>query len=219
MAFRALALLSLSGLAASVQMSCCNDAVYTLSINLGQTCEDSNIGGLGITDTTCFNTFLQPISGDDSLLLESVRRVDIYEHDVNYGLLARQTITGPIVDGIPGPLVDGEVFEYTSVVSAGGEITPNSLQVVVTAESSERTIVLNVWQVTYQDSCISPAFPAGSKIGWTTVTMTCHEFYEPEGENQTEGGAETAEDKQGAGKGSKMTKRKRHLQQIPRRVY
>mmetsp|Transcript_4699 Transcript_4699/g.8989 ORF Transcript_4699/g.8989 Transcript_4699/m.8989 type:complete len:223 (+) Transcript_4699:84-752(+) len=212
-----LALLSLIASAASVEMTCCNDAVYTLSINLAQTCEESTIGGLGIADTSCFNTFLQPVSGTDSVLLESVRRVDIYEHDLNFGLLARQTITGPIIDGVPGPLADGEVLEYRSVVGNDGDATPNSLQVVVTAESSEGTLVLNMWQVTYQDSCILPAFPEESKIGWTTVTLTCNGFYEPEGGGETED-LDVVGDNGGTGKGSKMNKRKRRLQQGPRRV-
>ena len=217
---RTLALLSLIGSATSVQMTCCNDAVYTLTINLEQTCGDTNIDGLGIADTSCFNTFLQPVSGADGLILESVRRVDIFELGPAFDLLSGLSLTGAIIDDEPGSLVDGEVLEYRSVVSAGG-VTPNALQVVVTAESSEGTLVMNVWQVTYQDSCILPAFPDGSRIGWTTVTITCNELYETEGEDQNVVGDKDESDEEGednasgetktGGKGM-MSKRTRRLQ-------
>lgn len=213
----ALVLLSLAVLvaAASSQMICCSDAVYSFSLNLEQTCEDSNITGSGIAETSCFTTFLQPVPSDESILLESVRKVDIFEVGPGYELLARKTVTGPIVDGEePGPLLDGEAFEYRSVVSAGG-VTPNALQVVVTAVSSEGTLVLNVWQVTFRESCILPVFPEGSRIGWTNVAIECSAWHETDGAGKTEDGDTeiVTGDTTTGGKGSMMMKkRKRHLQ-------
>lgn len=141
------------------QLLCCSDAVYTITIDLELSCQDKNIGGSGIAETTCFTSFL-PNFQEEGILLESIRKVDVYEIGPTFGLMARQTFLGP--------LEDGDSLEYRSLVGLTG-YTPNALQVVVTAETGSGTPIFNLWGITFSDSCILPAIDAGDQIGWTHV--------------------------------------------------
>ena len=141
---------------------CCKKGVYSLTINLEQTCANSRVEGftpVDVVETSCMTTILPPFE-EQGILLERVRRVDIYELGPNFRLLTHQII--------PGPLADGAVIEYESVVGHGGP-SPNGIQVVVTAETSDGVSVMNLWTITYQNSCILPLFAPGATIGWTGV--------------------------------------------------
>ena len=155
-----LTILNVVGMAFAGQTVCCTDAVYRFTINLRQTCEDSNVSGnAGITETSCMTTILPPFTAD-GIQLEVVRRIDIFEISPGFGLLSRQ--------GSIGPFQDGHVLEYTSIVG-DSIISPNALQVAVTAETSEGAAVMNLLGVTFENSCILPALPAGSQMGWIEV--------------------------------------------------
>lgn len=152
----------LSALHFSAARLCCKEGVYSLTINLEQTCANSKVEGftpVEIVETSCMTTILPPFE-EQGILLERVRRVDIYEVGPNFGLLAHQII--------PGPLIDGAIIEYESVVGQGGP-SPNGIQVAVTAETSDGVSVMNLWTIAYEDSCILPLFAPGATIGWTGV--------------------------------------------------
>lgn len=167
----------------AVDLLCCNNATYILGIDLQQTCESSNIAtrygfaGYGIEETTCFSTILPPFSphAEESFsTLESVSKVDILELSPIKGILARHTVENPDTSG---------VIEYQSITGTkssssrsrrsgkGGSrnYRPNALQVIITAVTSEGVSVMNIWDITFQRSCILPSLPEGARIGWTNV--------------------------------------------------
>jgi hypothetical protein len=164
-----LALATFPGVAA-VNLLCCNNATYILEIDLQQSCQSSNIGtrygfaGYGIQETTCFTTIIPPFApqADESFsTLERVTKVDVFELSPIQGILARQTFDNPT----------SNVFEYHSIIGTrdAGDYRPNSLQVAITAVTSEGVSVVNLWDITFQRSCILPSLPEGARIGWTNV--------------------------------------------------
>ena len=152
----------------AVDLLCCGDAVYQFTINLERTCANSIVGGTGIAETSCMTTILPPFQ-EQGILLETVRRLDVFEISPGIGLVARQTFMGP--------LADGDVIEYQSVVGRNG-LSPNAIQVVVTAETSDGVSIINVWGITFENSCILPVFPQGAAMGWTGVVScrSCKSF-------------------------------------------
>lgn len=160
---RLLGLHLLAVVSAGQNILCCDNAVYSFTIDLARTCEDSNVSGPYIDDTltTCILTTLPPFL-DEGFFLEKITKVDVYEMSPTQSVIAKETLTTP--------LMDGTVFAYVSIVGlSGGVKVPNSLQVVATAETSTGASVINLWSVTYTDECILPAFSSGGEIGWMQV--------------------------------------------------
>ena len=150
------------GLANSVhaERNCCRDAVYNITINLAQTCNDRNIEGQGIARTNCMTTMLTPTSAQ-GLSLESVVEIEIYELDQNNNLIAREVLEGPFSDG--------RVIQYQSIVGRRDATPPNGLLVALTAGTSAGNRIVNLWGLTFENSCILPSLPDDSKIGWAGV--------------------------------------------------
>ena len=146
----------------AINLLCCSNATYTLTIDLSQTCRDTNVGGYGIRDTTCFDTILPPFA-PNSLTLERVTKVDIFELTATGGIVGRETFYDPISD----------VIEYNSVVNLT-ETRPNALQVTLTAATTEGVTVVQLWDITFERSCIMPSLPPNSQIGWTGVVSYMH---------------------------------------------
>lgn len=105
---------------------------------------------------------LFPPPHEQGIILETVQQVDILEIGPPplFAIMARHSV--------PGPLADGHVIEYRSVVGNGGR-SPNAIQVTVTAESGDGTSIINFWGLTFQNSCILPVLPQEANIGWTDL--------------------------------------------------
>lgn len=105
-------------------------------------------------------TTILPPFRDEGVFLNQVEKIDIYEHNPNFDLLAHETFFGPFRDQA--------TIDYESVAGTGSS-NPNSLQVVLTALTDEGSSVLNMWTVTFSEPCIIPVLTSSSTIGWARV--------------------------------------------------
>lgn len=141
----------------------CSPTVFSFTINLSLTCDDSNIvENGGIADVSCLGpTALDETDPSDTVPV-SITTVFILELNEE-GVLKSTTLQGPFADG--------ETIEYASI-STYRNLTssyfPHGIQVSLQGLNQANQTVLNTWAVDYTNDCsFVPVFPEDAQIGIT----------------------------------------------------
>jgi len=142
----------------------CQPLTYEFTLNFTQTCDTDEIednAGIEEASTGC-NT-----GGEDNVTdLIPVRLISATVLELNQiGRISKREV-------FPGPLFDGNSFNYTSFVatnsSAVNNVTlPNSLALFLRGRNKENQLVNNFVAIDYTNDCsVFPVLTVGEKIGW-----------------------------------------------------
>lgn len=143
----------------------CQPSVYEITLNFDLTCADQNVGGRGITDTTCLTELRGQENQEDSDLRPvAVGQVSIFELDQNIEPVAQTVITGNYISG--------SVIRYTSIISTEpqsitSESLPRGIQVVFIGINQLNQAVVNTFAILYDNDCgVFPLLRVGQRAGW-----------------------------------------------------
>jgi hypothetical protein len=149
-----------------ISICACQPSVYEFTLDVDLTCDDQNVGGPGISDTTCL-TELRGIENEEDADLRPVvvGQVSIFELDQNLDVIAQTVKTGIFVSG--------STFTYTSIIATEPEmLTPDTLprgiQLVFIGINEARQAVINTFAILYTNDCgVFPLLVEGQMAGWS----------------------------------------------------
>jgi len=149
-----------------IQICGCYPAVYEFTIDFSLTCNDQNVGGPGINQTTCLTDLRgqEDQTGAD-LTPVVVSSVSIFELGPNSDVIA-QTIN-------EGSFLNGSTFQYTSIIATEPELLtfdtlPRGIQLVFVGSNSENRPVVNTFGILYTNDCgVFPLIQEGQVAGWS----------------------------------------------------
>lgn len=144
----------------------CQPAVYEFTLDFDLTCADLDVGGPGISDTTCLTELRGEENQDDADLRPvTVSQVSIFELDQNLDVIA-QTVKS-------GTFLSGSMFTYTSIIATepdmlNPESLPRGLQVVFIGNNALNQAVVNTFAILYNNDCgVFPLLREGQIAGWS----------------------------------------------------
>lgn len=140
----------------------CAPAMYTMTFNFTQNCNDSFIPGDGVLTTDCAITPFQNPNVTD-LIPVSVSSIDIIELDAELAFLTQSSRFGDYGDG--------ESIMYTAVSNEPSMINatvyPKALQLSVIGNNAEGETLFFAGLLLFSTECtLFPVVEKGSTIGW-----------------------------------------------------
>lgn len=149
-----------------IELCACQPSVYEFTFDFNLTCDDLDVGGDGIKETTCLTELRGAENQEDADKVPSVvGTASIYELDQNLDVIA-QTLK-------EGTFFDGSTFRYSSIIATEpGSLDPNSiprgLQVVYVGINELGQPVVNTFVIIYTNDCgVFPLLREGQKAGWS----------------------------------------------------
>jgi hypothetical protein len=135
------------------------------------TCDDQNVGGPGISDTTCLTELRGEDDQDDADLRPvSVGQVSIFELDQNLDVIAQTVNTGNFISG--------DTFRYTSIIATEPDMLnpdslPRGIQLVFIGINELNQAVVNTFAILYDNDCgVFPLLREGQMAGWSILVST-----------------------------------------------
>jgi hypothetical protein len=149
---------SIAAQTVGVDECACQPSVYTMTLSLGQTCENSNIESAGVEDTGCV---IEPVGQ----VPVSISNISIAELDQRLETIGEETV-------LTGPFLDGATFDFTSfTVQTSEELTVATLprvfqtRLIGTTEAGEEVSNTNV--ILFTNNCsVYPVLTEGMQVGW-----------------------------------------------------
>ena len=169
--FEALAILIVSQSVVMAQeigldICACQPSVYEFTLDFELTCDDLDVGGPGISDTTCLTELRGQEDQDGADLVPvTVSQVSIFELDQNLDVIAQTVKTGSFLSG--------STFTYTSIIATEPDmLNPNSLprgiQLVFIGNNAMDQAVVNTFAILYNNDCgVFPLLREGQVAGWS----------------------------------------------------
>jgi hypothetical protein len=157
----------------------CQPAAFTLSLDLGGTCDSNDFNGKpGIEETVC------AILDENDKLTErvpvSISKVQITEFDQTVeNIKAQKTYN-------ERNYTTGDAFEFTGFLADAGAITdavavPGSLLVELSGVDKDGNLVDNSWVIDFKNGCdVFPVIAAGQRLGWAVFVRVYWCIIDPE---------------------------------------
>jgi hypothetical protein len=146
----------------------CSPAVYEMTFNFSQTCNNTIINGDGIITTDCA---IAPFQDDNvtDLVPISVGSIDIIELDADLELLTQSSQFGTFSDG--------DTITYTSISNVPSAINetvyPIAFQVSVIGNNAAGDTLFFAGLIVYVTECtVFPVILEGSSIGWVAFVSS-----------------------------------------------
>ena len=142
----------------------CSASTYAFSLDFALSCPPTNITtGQGISSVSCLiSPFGAPTNKLAPVVVDSV---SIIELDQFNSVLVEERIDGE--------LVDGDSFEYSSIINNQEKMMsiqniPKALQLTLRGRNEDGVILMNVFVITFTNECgVTPLIQAGESAGWT----------------------------------------------------
>jgi hypothetical protein len=150
----------------------CSPLTFQFSLDFTLTCPPTNIStGATVSKTSCIvSPFGAPTTNLAPTVVESI---SILELDQSNNVLVEERIDGD--------LLNGEPFNYTSVLANAEFITnsqqlPKALQMNLNGRNQEGVVLLNVFIISYTNRCgYFPVVQNSGSIGWV-VFVSQHSY-------------------------------------------
>ena len=148
--------------AMSQDVCSCSPSKYTFTLDLSLTCPPVNVTrNRGISATFCqISPFGDADSEIEDLIPVEVENIEILELGQAFEVLSQQNITGLSVDG--------DTFDYTSIIAnEGNEDITKVIQLNIFAFNAAGEPIVNFFAISYSNVC--DAFPTlieGESAGW-----------------------------------------------------
>jgi hypothetical protein len=151
------------GTAAGQEDLCaCSPSKYTFKLDFSLTCPPVDVSrNGGISATFCQ---ISPFGDADlnitDLVPVEVQYIDVLELGQGFEVLSQDNITGTFVDG--------DTFEYESLVTVGEENIPKVIQLNIFAYNDAGEPIINFYAIAYSNACDEyPTLIEGESAGWT----------------------------------------------------
>jgi len=148
-----------------LDLCACQPSVYEFTFDLDLTCDDQDVGGEGISATTCLTELRgQENQEDADLVPVSVGQVSVFELDQNLDVIAQTVNTGNYLTG--------STFTYTSIIATEPDMLnpdslPRGLQLVIIGINALNQAVVNTFAILYDNDCgVFPLLREGQQAGW-----------------------------------------------------
>ena len=149
-----------------IDICACQPSVYEFTLDFDLTCDDQDVGGPGISDTTCLTELRgQEDQEDADLRPVAIGQVSIFELDQNLDVVAQTVQTGNFISG--------DVVRYTSIIATEPDMLnpdsiPRGIQLVFIGINEQRQAVVNTFAILYNNDCgVFPLLREGQKGGWS----------------------------------------------------
>lgn len=154
-----------------IDICACQPSVYEFTLDFALTCADQDVGGPGISDTTCLTELRGQENQDDADLTPVlVGQVSIFELDQNLDVIAQTVNTGNFISG--------DTFQYTSIIATEPDMLnpdslPRGIQVVFIGVNEENQAVVNTYAILYNNDCgVFPLLTEGQMAGWSVFVSS-----------------------------------------------
>lgn len=154
-----------------VDVCACQPSVYEFTFDFELACDDQNVGGAGITDTTCLTELRGEQNQDDADLVPvAVGQVSIFELDQNLDVIAQTVNTGLFLSG--------STFTYTSIIATEPDLLnpdslPRGIQLVFIGVNALNQAIVNTFAILYNNDCgVFPLLRVGQQAGWI-IFVSC----------------------------------------------
>lgn len=161
-AWIAILLMCLGTAVGQEDLCACSPSKYTFTLDFSLTCPPVDVSrNGGISATFCQ---ISPFGDADlnitDLVPAEVQYIDVLELGQGFEVLSQDNITGTFVDG--------DSFEYESLVTAGEENIPKVIQLNIFAYNAAGEPIVNFYAIAYSNACDEyPALIEGESAGWT----------------------------------------------------
>jgi hypothetical protein len=160
-----------SGKQVGVDICACQPDVITITFNFSLICDESNVNGPGIVESTC-KVDSRNSNVNSTLVPVSVTEVQFLELNQDKQVFAQSSVKGPFQEG--------EDVTYTSVVKSSGYVLnstslPLGFQITISALNEAEEALTQITAILYANDCgIFPLLEVGEHIGWAVfVSARC----------------------------------------------
>lgn len=146
----------------------CSPPDYTFTLDFNGDCDDSDVvPSDAIARVRCIvsDERFQPIADEIPTV---ITQIDVLEFGLNLTLLSETTY--------PGPFVDGDMFDFTSITGTpnyNGLNVPQIFQLSLNGLNQNGEMVRNSLGVVYTNECgVEPIYTEGDALGWLIFVST-----------------------------------------------
>ena len=139
----------------------CAPYSYGFTLDFSSTCDRSDlVPDDGISSVFCeIAPFGGPGTNITDLVPAVVDFIDIIEFDQDFNVVVQFPVSGP--------LFDGDMFSFESIVSENPSVIPRILQLNVFAFNAQDEPIANFFSVAFTNDCgVYPVFETGYDPGW-----------------------------------------------------
>jgi hypothetical protein len=151
-----------------IDQCACFPSIYTVVLNLSQTCTQTSLPSSGIESTTC--SVLSESGGAVSGMVPvSVSEITVFELGQNLGTIITEPITGDV-------FTTGTTFFYLSSsvgtqegldTSIASGVFPRGLELQLRGLNLFNEIIINRVTIVFSNECdVFPVVRSGDQIGW-----------------------------------------------------
>ena len=158
-----------------VTICACQPTSYTFTLELSQTCADSNVKGTtGVTNAVCLiNTLGENVTDVVPVIIDSVTVIEVDQDDEVIGQQNWNNVSLPT----------GNSFQYQSVLDTMpqdlNETTiPTGIQLFLRGRNALDQQLVNILAIVYDNNCsVTAEVTDGQKLGWTVLVsvVSMHE--------------------------------------------
>lgn len=152
-----------------VTICACQPTSYTFTLELSQTCADSNVKGTtGVTNAVCLiNTLGENVTDVVPVIIDSVTVIEVDQDDEVIGQQNWNNVSLPT----------GNSFQYQSVLDTMpqdlNETTiPTGIQLFLRGRNALDQQLVNILAIVYDNNCsVTAEVTDGQKLGWTVLSQ------------------------------------------------
>jgi hypothetical protein len=148
----------------------CQPVEYEIRLQFNLTCQDANVGGLGISETACVPSkeTNEDVTDFVPVLVTNIRFLELTKDS----LLLQQ-------DPRTGAFLDGDTVRYTSFLAAQTSLTvnettlPQAFQMAMRGRNAADQQIQLTWVIFYSNACgVVPVLFEGQQQGWSVFVRT-----------------------------------------------
>ena len=145
----------------------CFPKEISFKFNFSLSCEDTNVGGAAVRETSCFvDEFGQMVNDYVPVAIEAI---DILELGTDLNVIHQSSIRGSFRND--------DVLSYTAYAGEENTLT-GGIQLNIIGVNSLDKMIQNIFIVTFSNECGVQLFEVGDNIGWVIfVSQLMHMAY------------------------------------------